>query len=609
MRRIVTAITAATLAFSLVAQAAPADAAAGFDSAYAGESAFLTLRGGDLGTFTVFFVNTGTTTWVRGTTSQVDLAVCLENKVTCDISSPTTAGFKNNWLSSTRYATHTQTSVAPGQAGTFTYNIRVPLTAAAGTYTFNGALVVSATGADVHNEGYYQAATVAVLTQSAQLTSLSPDEGTVSGGDNVVITGEGFLCAPAPTVTFGTPTATILSCGATSLTVVSPPASQAGEVGVIVTNSAAGASNKLTFTYVDDVPPTFDEITVESQTVTLTFSEPVCANATLADPTDISIKVNGSQADWLASSITAPECGTDSAEQTFTVQIDPADVSVFEGDNVSVTITSTGADEIEDAAGNTMERARTRSATAAADVAPPTMTEAEATDDNTLVVTWDEGVDCGDADAKAAFTFKPESGGTETATNVVCNTTEEVTLTFGANTFDVGDKGVLTYDPGDIDAADRVEDATGNTADGQSIDITPLSAPIITSAKATDVSGFTAVTGDKIELVFDREMTDTNVTTMQLLLTDGNDTSLILACGNDFDTDDGRIGATCAWNGDSDSVEITLGEDTTSSGDVGTEGGFTGLQWPATIEDQIGWTSAADIDLDIDGSTDLKIEK
>jgi len=174
MRRIITAITAVALALSLAASAAPANAAVpGYDSAYAGESAFLTLAPGQSGTFTVFFANTGTTSWVRGTASQVDLAACLENKTTCNAQDASEAPFNSGWLSATRYATHTQTTVAPGQIGTFTYNVMAPATATAGTYRFNGALVLASTGADIHNEGYYQDVTIAAVV-AAQVITLVP---------------------------------------------------------------------------------------------------------------------------------------------------------------------------------------------------------------------------------------------------------------------------------------------------------------------------------------------------------------------------------------------------------------------------------------------------
>ncbi|MBA2768570.1 MAG: hypothetical protein H0U35_05470 [Sporichthyaceae bacterium] len=168
MRRIITAITAVALALSFVASATTVNAAVpGYDSAYAGESAFLTLNPGQSGTFTAFFANTGTTSWVRGTASQVDLAACLENKTSCNLQDASEAPFNSGWLSAVRYTTHTQTTVAPGQIGTFTYNVAVPAAQAPGTYRFNGALVLSATGADIHNEGYYQDVTVPVRAAAA----------------------------------------------------------------------------------------------------------------------------------------------------------------------------------------------------------------------------------------------------------------------------------------------------------------------------------------------------------------------------------------------------------------------------------------------------------
>src|SRR5687768_18515826 len=163
MRRIVTAITAASLAFSLVAMATPANAAVpGYDSAYAGESAFLNLNQGQTGTFTVFFANTGSTSWVRGTTTQVDLAACLEDKVTCNAQDASEATWNNGWLSPVRYSTTVQTVTPPGSLGTFSYNITAPAGVAAGIFRFNGDLVLASTGEKIHPDGYYQEANTGV---------------------------------------------------------------------------------------------------------------------------------------------------------------------------------------------------------------------------------------------------------------------------------------------------------------------------------------------------------------------------------------------------------------------------------------------------------------
>lgn len=145
---------------TMYVQPAPVFAADGFDAQFEGESAFLTLRPGSTGSFTVFFRNTGTSTWVRGSATQVDLAACLEDKVTCDRISPRVSGWNAGWLTATRYATHAQTSVEPGAIATFTYQVVVPTTAPPGLYRFNGDLVLSSAGRMIHPQGYYQDVTV-----------------------------------------------------------------------------------------------------------------------------------------------------------------------------------------------------------------------------------------------------------------------------------------------------------------------------------------------------------------------------------------------------------------------------------------------------------------
>src|SRR5947208_17086556 len=150
MRKIVTAVSAASLALSMLAAAVPALAVTGYDSAYAGESAFVNISPGQTQNFQVFFANTGTTTWSRGTGTQVDLAACLEDKVTCNAQDATEASWNSGWLSSTRYATTTQTTTAPGSLGTFSYNVAAPAGVTNGTYRFNGDLVLSTTGEKIH---------------------------------------------------------------------------------------------------------------------------------------------------------------------------------------------------------------------------------------------------------------------------------------------------------------------------------------------------------------------------------------------------------------------------------------------------------------------------
>src|SRR2546426_3815542 len=158
MRRFTTAMTAAALALSLALGLTSGSVQAltpGYDSAYQFESAFLSLKAGDSGTFSVFFANTGTTSWVTGAGTQVNLAVCDSSKVTCNVASPN-ASWASGWLSATAYATHTKSVVAPGDFSAFTYNIKAPTAAAAGTYPVHGDLVVASSGDRIHPEGYFQ---------------------------------------------------------------------------------------------------------------------------------------------------------------------------------------------------------------------------------------------------------------------------------------------------------------------------------------------------------------------------------------------------------------------------------------------------------------------
>jgi hypothetical protein len=155
MRRVIAVALAVILALALAPSAPEARAAQGIDSGFAGESAFLTLRPGEQGSFIVLFRNTGTTAWVLGTSTEVTLVACRDDKVTCAVE-PEEAAWAVRWVSTIAYARQLQTIVAPGQVATFAYEIRAPLTATAGVYRFNGDLAVASTLGAIHPEGYYQ---------------------------------------------------------------------------------------------------------------------------------------------------------------------------------------------------------------------------------------------------------------------------------------------------------------------------------------------------------------------------------------------------------------------------------------------------------------------
>lgn len=145
------------------ASAAPVGAPPGFDGDFGGESAFLSLRRGDTGNFQVFFVNLGTTSWTRGSATEVALGICVDTpapqRFRCNVLSPY-ADWALNWTSPRIYATTTQVTLAPGGIGTFTYNVKVPADAALGEYYFRGELIHRTTGTPLRPVGYYQLVTV-----------------------------------------------------------------------------------------------------------------------------------------------------------------------------------------------------------------------------------------------------------------------------------------------------------------------------------------------------------------------------------------------------------------------------------------------------------------
>src|SRR5437667_8888809 len=76
----------------------PARAAADFDSAYLFESSYLSgLAPGDTGSFATFFMNAGNLAWTIGSPTQVNLAACRSDKITCNVESERAAWNNGTW--------------------------------------------------------------------------------------------------------------------------------------------------------------------------------------------------------------------------------------------------------------------------------------------------------------------------------------------------------------------------------------------------------------------------------------------------------------------------------------------------------------------------------
>ncbi|HTD64807.1 MAG TPA: CAP domain-containing protein [Verrucomicrobiae bacterium] len=93
-----------------------------YHSRWVSESAFPTLRVGQVsGPLAISFRNAGSQSWVRGTLGQeARLAVNQDNAQW--------AALGVNWMSANRVAAQTEATVVPGGVGTFTFQVRAPMT-------------------------------------------------------------------------------------------------------------------------------------------------------------------------------------------------------------------------------------------------------------------------------------------------------------------------------------------------------------------------------------------------------------------------------------------------------------------------------------------------
>jgi hypothetical protein len=234
-------ISACVISLLLLAFAPPAStqAAVGYDSSYFGESAFLAIAPGTTGQFAAGFNNTGVVGWQTGTSSQVNLAICAADKVTCNITSPN-AAWASGWYSTSAYATQSTSFVGPGQTGWFVYSVRAPATAS-GTARFNGDVALASTGQLVHPEGYFQEATVQSGSAGAMRLDVSPSYQTAQIGTFPLVTAT-LTTDPPSSSTTRTPVAnTAVTFEVTNTNPLNPP-----QTFTMITNASGVAA--ITYT-------------------------------------------------------------------------------------------------------------------------------------------------------------------------------------------------------------------------------------------------------------------------------------------------------------------------------------------------------------------------
>lgn len=638
MRKITTAVTAAALAFSMLALALPAAAVTGYDSQYNSESAFVNISPGQTQNFQAFFINAGTTTWTRGTGTQVDLAACLEDKVTCNAQDATEAGWNTGWLSTNRYATTSNTTTAPGGVATFSYNITAPPGAGNGIYRFNGDLVLSTTGERIHPEGYYQEANLGGVSGTTPvLSTISPVSGSSSGGTPVTLTGTGFVCTPAfPSVSFGGTAAAVNSCGSTSVGVTSP-AHAPGAVTVTLSNSGGAASNGLTYTFQDTARPVFTAVAVNGDLVTVSFSEPVCRDGAIGAGGN-----SWTQADWRINNVSSgvtditdtgdsiPQCNAARDNGVTSANIVMSQ-SVTPGAFVEVTLNETVPNDgtgsnvrIADAASNAITAPQARQATASAlETTAPTLTSASgAVGAITVTVNFSENVYCTGLDfgtpatASTDITIVDNDSTTVDPTVIGTGSNACPTIRSSADTsfsFTLS-KGLLpdkTYTVTLTPEANEIQDTANNDlANPSSVsfvsgaaDFTP---PTLTDARVTNNLGTTdwgfnntggTEIGDSFSITFSETMSGTasTTTTGSMQAQDQDGTVITFTCGTNV---------TCTWNSTVTGLSVVVTGTITTSG----VGATPGMQIPFNITTMNGFTDLQGNVPNVLGSSDRLVD-
>ena len=615
MRKIVTAVSAAALSLSMLASAVPALAVTGYDSAYAGESAFVNISPGQTLNFQVFFANTGTTTWSRGTGTQVDLAACLEDKVTCNAQDASEASWNSGWLSSTRYASTVQTTTAPGALGTFSYDIAAPANVLAGTYRFNGDLVLSSTGEKIHPEGYYQDASVGGTGTGATITSLTPNTGTNAGGTSVVIAGSGFVCTPAfPSVSFGGTNASVTSCGSTSVTAVSP-AHATGAVTVTLTNSGGTASNGLTFTYVDTTRPVFTAMAISANLITVTFSEPVC-RATAWNAVDWSINNISNPGTLADSGDNIPICTAafDNAVTSATIILAPGNSApngAFVETTLNETVIGDGTgfnNRIVDTSSNAIAAPQSHQATATpVETTAPTITSVSgAVGTTTIVINFSEPVYCtGLSYDSTDFTLTDNNAATVDPSIVaagsdVCGASQVTADSSFSLTTSAALPAATTYTLTTTPEPNEIQDIAGNdlatptsvTFTTGAADFTP---PTMIDARMVNNAGPSTdfvESGDSFSLTFSEKMNGATTGTVSIQDQDGTTATINCAAG-----------ATCGWDTNVTTMTVTLTAALANS--VGTT---PGMQIPFNVTAMTGITDVAGNPPNVLGSSDRLVD-
>ena len=276
-RILTTSVTAAALAFSMLASTIPANAASnpGFHAAWVVQSAYANAAPGQTVQMSAVYQNTGDNPWNKGQlgTSQANFATAAPRDNTTLSAAGWSAG--QNWLSANRFAAQATDLVAPGQLGSFVWSVKVPSTQAAGVTAVYGIPVIDGQ-TFMEDYGFFLNVTVTAGTVSTDSTSpASP-----ANNATPAVNGSGAPAGATVTLYDGSTTigtATASSTGGWSITssALTEGAHVFSATATDSTSAFFASKNTLTYAY-DKTKPTASAVTQQdAQRLIVTFSEAV----------------------------------------------------------------------------------------------------------------------------------------------------------------------------------------------------------------------------------------------------------------------------------------------------------------------------------------------
>jgi len=386
-----TSVTAAALAFSMLASAIPATAtSSGYHAAWVAQSAYATAAPGQVVQMSAVYQNTGDQPWIKGTAGQQANFAAGSSK---DPAFPrdTTAyndagwGMGQNWLSANRFAAQANDLVATSQLGSWVWSVKVPANQAAGVVNFNGNPVVDGT-AWMEDYGFFLQVTVSASPLTATTTPASPSTNTTP-----TVSGTGAPAAGAVTVSEG------------STTLCSTVADSAGNYACQSSALAAGShtitvtatNGSVTITYVVDTtkPTISNAVNTTPVKVLVTFSKAMNVATTGAgtgNPANFYLdSTSGTCVFAAGNAVTAASPSTDGTQATLTLT-----TALTPGTGHTLNVCNTA-----DAAGNVIVSPSNFAFLAVA--TPPTISSVTSTagtptstTTNTVKVKWNQAVNC-----------------------------------------------------------------------------------------------------------------------------------------------------------------------------------------------------------------------